>query len=72
VARQHLTALNLPQELADDPGEPECKRDAHPRCRGRPFDQARGVLRWQPDWTQYDQFYRPLIFNPYREPLQVV
>ncbi len=30
------------------------------------------VLQWQPDWVQYDEFYRPVIFNPFREPLQVV
>jgi hypothetical protein len=30
------------------------------------------VLQWQPDWVQYDEFYKLLIFNPYREPLQVV
>jgi hypothetical protein len=32
----------------------------------------RRVLQWQPDWVQYDMYYRPLIFNPYPEPLQVV
>jgi hypothetical protein len=30
------------------------------------------VVQWQPDWVQYDNFYRPLIFNPYPEPLQLV
>ena len=30
------------------------------------------VLQWQPDWVQYDKYYRPLIFNPYPEPLQLV
>ena len=33
---------------------------------------ARAVLQWRADWVQYDEFYRPLIFNPYREPLQIV
>jgi hypothetical protein len=32
----------------------------------------RTVRQWQPDWVQYDEFYRPVIFNPYREPLQIV
>ncbi len=32
----------------------------------------RRVLQWQPDWVQYDEYYRPLIFNPYPEPLQLV
>ncbi|OBG18548.1 hypothetical protein A5765_03980 [Mycolicibacterium celeriflavum] len=30
------------------------------------------VLQWQPDWVQYDPYFRPLIFNPYPEPLQLV
>jgi hypothetical protein len=30
------------------------------------------VKQWQPDWIQYDQFYRPVIFNPYPNPLQVI
>ncbi|UUO03450.1 hypothetical protein M4D79_10760 [Mycolicibacterium novocastrense] len=30
------------------------------------------VMQWQPNWVQYDQYFRPLIFNPYPEPLQLV
>ena len=30
------------------------------------------VRQWQPDWVRYDDFYRPVIFNPYPGPLQVV
>ena len=30
------------------------------------------VKQWQPDWVQYDEFYRPVIFNPFRESLQIV
>lgn len=30
------------------------------------------VVQWQEDWVQYDEYYRPLIFNPYPEPLQLV
>ena len=30
------------------------------------------VVQWQPDWVQYDKYYRPLIFNPYPEPLKLV
>ena len=30
------------------------------------------MLQWQSDWVEYDEFYRPVIFNPFREPLQVV
>jgi len=35
-------------------------------------DRNLRVLQWQQDWVQYDEFYRPLIFNPFPEPLQVV
>ncbi|MFI5509685.1 hypothetical protein ACIA48_19630 [Mycobacterium sp. NPDC051804] len=30
------------------------------------------VAQWQPDWVQYDKYYRPLIFNPYPDPMKVV
>ncbi|MDT5132484.1 MAG: hypothetical protein QOE41_1795 [Mycobacterium sp.] len=30
------------------------------------------VKQWQPEWVQYDDYYRPVIFNPYPEPLQLV
>jgi hypothetical protein len=32
----------------------------------------RRVVLWKQDWVQYDEFYRPLIFNPFPDPLQVV
>jgi len=32
----------------------------------------RRVVLWQQTWVQYDEFYRPLIFNPFPDPLQVV
>jgi hypothetical protein len=41
-------------------------------AEGAGTDGARRVLQWQPDWVQYDEYFRPLIFNPYREPLQIV
>ena len=30
------------------------------------------IAQWQPSWVRYDQYYRPEIFNPYPNPLQVV
>jgi hypothetical protein len=32
----------------------------------------RRVRQWQPDWVVYDPFFRPLFFNPYPDPLQIV
>jgi hypothetical protein len=29
------------------------------------------VMQWQPDWVSQDDTFRPVIFNPLREPLQV-
>lgn len=32
-----------------------------------------GVVRqWNPDWVHYDEYFRPVIFNPFREPLQII
>jgi hypothetical protein len=32
-----------------------------------------GVVRqWNPDWVRYDEYFRPVIFNPFRDPLQIV
>lgn len=30
------------------------------------------VRQWDPRWVQYDQYYRPVICNPFRETLRVV
>jgi hypothetical protein len=38
---------NAPTLVADNQGVPT----------------TRNVLQWQPDWVQYDEFFRPVIFN---------
>jgi hypothetical protein len=30
------------------------------------------VRQWSPDWIQYDEFYRPVILNPFRDPVRLV
>jgi hypothetical protein len=35
-------------------------------------DQKSNVKQWDPKWVQTDQFYRPVIINPFPQPLQVV
>lgn len=30
------------------------------------------VRQWRPDWIEYDQFYRPVILNPFRAPVRLV
>jgi hypothetical protein len=36
------------------------------------FAAERNVLQWQPDWVQYDKYYRPMLTNPFDQPLQIV
>lgn len=40
------------------------------RPMGRDWDNR--VRQWRPDWVQYDDYYRPVLFNPYRDPVRVV
>ncbi len=30
------------------------------------------VRQWRPDWIEYDEYYRPIILNPYRAPVRIV
>jgi hypothetical protein len=32
----------------------------------------RKVRQWSPDWVQYDEYYRPIIINPYHERVRIV
>jgi hypothetical protein len=36
----------------------------------RVFD--RPIRQWRPDWVQYDDYYRPIIVNPYHERVRIV
>ena len=36
----------------------------------RVFD--RPIRQWRPDWVQYDEYYRPIILNPYHERVRIV
>jgi hypothetical protein len=36
----------------------------------RDFD--RPVRQWSPDWVQYDDYYRPVILNPYHDAVRIV
>ena len=37
-----------------------------------PVELISPVRQWRPDWVQYDEFYRPIILNPYRDPVRIV
>jgi hypothetical protein len=32
----------------------------------------RKVRQWNPDWVRYDEYYRPILSNPYRDPVRIV
>jgi hypothetical protein len=32
----------------------------------------RNVRQWRPDWVEYDEYYRPVLSNPYRDPVRIV
>jgi len=43
--------------------------------RGRDWDDRfwdKRVRQWDRDWIEYDGFYRPIIFNPFRAPVRIV
>ncbi len=45
------------------------------RDRGRDWENKywdKKVRQWDRDWIEYDQFYRPIIFNPFRAPVRIV
>jgi len=37
-----------------------------------PVELISPVRQWRPDWVQYDEYYRPIILNPYRNPVRIV
>lgn len=32
----------------------------------------RKIRQWNPDWVEYDQYYRPIISNPYHERVRII
>ena len=32
----------------------------------------RPVRQWRPDWVEYDEYYRPIILNPYHERVRII
>jgi hypothetical protein len=37
-----------------------------------PLELVSPVKQWRPEWVQYDEYYRPIIINPYRDPVRIV
>ncbi len=32
----------------------------------------RDIRQWNPDWVEYDEYYRPVILNPFHERVRIV
>jgi hypothetical protein len=32
----------------------------------------RNVRQWDPNWVEYDDYYRPVLSNPYRNPVKII
>lgn len=47
-------------------------REDQRELRAEQRDWDNRVRQWSPDWVQYDEFYRPMIVNPYRDPVRIV
>ncbi|WP_238886206.1 hypothetical protein [Mycobacterium sp. IDR2000157661] len=39
---------------------------------GSDIELVSNVRQWRPDWIEYDEFYRPVIMNPFRAPVRLV
>ncbi|MEO3761421.1 hypothetical protein ABGB19_24475 [Mycobacterium sp. B14F4] len=39
---------------------------------GADVELVSNVRQWRPDWIEYDEFYRPVILNPFRAPVRLV
>ena len=60
------------RNLLNNPANPSVSAAPSVASNAISADWDRTVRQWQPDWVQYDEFYRPVIVNPYRDPLQIV
>jgi hypothetical protein len=65
------SALNLSSKTKVGPFESEISAGSEFSAgAGRFWD--RKVRQWDRDWIEYDEFYRPIIFNPFRAPVRIV
>lgn len=73
--------LQLPNVLQSDkrsetrlPGAPDGPNGANGPDEKRPegANFTSSVKQWDPSWVVYDEYYRPVISNPYRQPVKIV
>lgn len=42
------------------------------RAERRQVEFVSNVRQWRPEWIEYDEYYRPIIANPFRAPVRIV
>lgn len=76
-----LAKASAPVELRPDPAPTADVEDVKDRIRlsanvNRDFrhdeDWNKPVRQWDRDWVRYDDWYRPILCNPYRQPVKIV
>ncbi|MGV0791150.1 hypothetical protein [Mycolicibacterium sp. XJ1819] len=40
--------------------------------RRRDVELVSNVRQWRSDWIEYDEYYRPIVLNPFRAPVRIV
>ena len=67
-------AIDLPnfdRNIRDDRSDNNSRRDNDFFPGGdRKWD--RNVRQWDPNWVEYDDYYRPMLSNPYRNPVKII
>ena len=77
------SAINLQSKQKLGPFESEFGAGSDFSIAGRDRDREHGrdwdnkfwdkkVRQWDRNWIEYDRYYRPIIFNPFRAPVRIV
>lgn len=61
--------IDLPDRDRNPFGQNGQRNDDQVRLAG---NWDRNVRQWRPDWVEYDEYYRPVLSNPYRDPVRIV
>ena len=62
---------NFDRNIRDDRNDNNSRRDNDFFPGGdRKWD--RNVRQWDPNWVEYDDYYRPVLSNPYRNPVKII
>ncbi|MCV7136981.1 hypothetical protein H7J06_28835 [Mycobacterium hodleri] len=61
--------IDLPNRDVDPFNRDGARNDDRVRLAG---GWDRNVRQWRPDWVEYDEYYRPVLSNPYRDPMRIV